>query len=129
MAKICYIDFDKTINQQNHPQIGMINEGCVMLLNKLKSLGYKLILNTYRADLKDVSLEAALVFIEHNKIKLDGVEARKIDPAPYDLEKDVLFLDDESFGIHLKKSSTVLNLGVVAFSQIMNDITSLTSDK
>lgn len=129
MAKICYIDFDKTINQQNHPQIGMINEGCVMLLNKLKSLGYKLILNTYRADLKDGSLETALVFIEHNKIKLDGVESRKIDPAPYDLEKDVVFLDDESFGIHLKKSCSVLNLGVVDFSQIMNDITSLTSDK
>lgn len=122
MDKTCYIDFDKTINQQNYPEIGKINEGCVMVLNQLRSLGYRLVLNTYRADLNDGSLEAAIEFIGKNKIALDGVESRKINPEPYDLEKDVLFLDDEAFGIPLKKSSTVLNLDVVDFGKIMAQI-------
>ncbi|WP_335976132.1 hypothetical protein [Gaetbulibacter jejuensis] len=122
MDKTCYIDFDKTINQQNYPEIGKINEGCVLVLNQLRSLGYRLVLNTYRADLNDGSLEAATEFIKKNKIALDGVESRKINPKPYDLEKDVLFLDDEAFGIPLKKSNTVLNLDVVDFGKIMAQI-------
>lgn len=122
MDKTCYIDFDKTINQQNYPEIGTIIEGCVMVLNQLRSLGYRLVLNTYRADLNDGSLEAAIEFIEKNKIALDDVESRKINPEPYDLEKDVLFLDDEAFGIPLKKSNTVLNLDVVDFCKIMAQI-------
>lgn len=122
MDKTCYIDFDKTINQQNYPEIGTIIEGCVMVLNQLRSLGYRLVLNTYRADLNDGSLEAAIEFIEKNKIALDDVESRKINPEPYDLEKDVLFLDDEAFGIPLKKSNTVLNLDVVDFGKIMAQI-------
>ena len=122
MDKTCYIDFDKTINQQNYPEIGFVNEGCAIVLNKLKSLGYKLVLNSYRADLKNGSLQNALDFLAINEIEVDAVQDNKIAPDKYDINANILFLDDESEGIPLKLSKTVLDLEVVDFKTIIKDI-------
>jgi hypothetical protein len=124
MDKTCYIDFDRTINQQNYPEIGFVNEGCIIVLNKLKSLGYKVVLNSYRADFKNGGLLDALDFLAINEIEVDAVQDNKIAPNKYDINANILFLDDESEGIPLKLSKTVLDLEVVDFKTILKDIES-----
>ena len=54
--KIFYVDFDGTIQENGYPEIGLLNEFCFDVLWQLQNLGFKLILNTYRADLKNGSL-------------------------------------------------------------------------
>ncbi|WP_112112616.1 fibrobacter succinogenes major paralogous domain-containing protein [Flavobacterium aciduliphilum] len=118
--KTCYLDFDRTILESVFPNtdIHFLNENCIEFVKRVKELGYKLVLNTYRADLKNGSLEQALHSVE-SYIEFDGILANKIPPQPFDLNTDTLYIDDESKGIPLKLSNKVLGLKVVDFSRII----------
>lgn len=118
--RICYLDFDRTIQELAYPETDLqfLNENCIEFAKLIKEYGYKLVLNTYRSDLNDGSLEYALKFIE-GKIEFDGIAINKILPQPFDLDSEKLFIDDESLGIPLKNSVKILGAKVVDFSKII----------
>jgi hypothetical protein len=118
--KICYLDFDRTIQELSYPEtdIQFINQHCIEFVKLIKQKGYKLILNTYRADLNNGSLEQALKFVK-SKFDLDEIAKNKIAPQPFIIDNDILFIDDESIGIPLKLSDKILGAKVVDFSKII----------
>ena len=118
--KTCYLDFDRTIQELPYPEtdINFLNENCIEFVERIKELGYKLVLNTYRADLKNGSLEQALQSIA-SVVEFDEIAANKITPQPFDLNIDSLFIDDESEGIPLKLSNKILGAKVVDFAKII----------
>jgi uncharacterized protein (TIGR02145 family) len=119
--KTCYIDFDRTIQELAYPDTdsNFLNENCIEFVKMVKELGYKLVLNTYRGDLKNGSLEQALNFIE-TYIEFDEIAPNKIAPLIFDLSSDILFIDDEAIGIPLKLSDKILGAKVVDFSKIID---------
>lgn len=116
--KTCFLDFDRTIQELVYPDINFLNENCIELVKKVKELGYKVVLNTYRADLKNGSQEQALQSIE-SFIEFDEIAPSKIAPLKFDLSSDQLFIDDEAIGIPLKNSQKILDAKVVDFSKII----------
>jgi uncharacterized protein (TIGR02145 family) len=118
--KTCYLDFDKTIQELGYPDTdsNFLNENCIEFVEKVKELGYKVVLNTYRSDLKNGSLEQALQSIE-SYIAFDEIAPNKIVPLKFDLSSDILFIDDEAINIPLKLSSKILGVKVVNFSEII----------
>lgn len=106
-----YLDFDGTVVEHQYPSIGKYNTGCFEVLEKLEKGGNKIILNTYRADCADVTLQEAIKYIEsQSKISLHHIEQRKIMPSPWNWEdfrmRDLIFIDDICLGIPLKISET-----------------------
>lgn len=118
--KTCYLDFDRTIQELAYPDtdINFLNENCIEFLEMIKELGYKIVLNTYRSDLKNGSLEQALQSLE-SYIEFDEIAVNKILPQPFDLNNNILFIDDESERIPLKSSNKILGTKVVDFSKII----------
>jgi uncharacterized protein (TIGR02145 family) len=118
--KTCYLDFDRTIQELSYPDtdINFLNENCIEFVERIKELGYKLVLNTYRSDLKNGSLEQALQSLE-SSIKFDAIAPNKIAPLIVDLSSDLLFIDDEAIGIPLKNAQRILGAKVVDFSKII----------
>jgi uncharacterized protein (TIGR02145 family) len=119
--KTCYLDFDRTIQELAYPDTdsNFLNENCIEFVEKVKELGYKVVLNTYRSDLKNGSLEQALQSIE-SYIEFDEIAPNKIAPLKFDLSAEILFIDDEAINIPLKLSSKILGASVVDFSAIIN---------
>ena len=118
--KTCYLDFDRTIQELAYPDtdINFLNENCIEFVERIKELGYKLVLNTYRSDLKNGSLEKALLSIA-SLVEFDEIATNKIIPQPFDLKIDTLFIDDESEGVPLKLSNKILGAKVVDFAKII----------
>ena len=118
--KTCFLDFDRTIQELVYPDldINFLNESCIEFVKKVKELGYKVVLNTYRADLKNGSLEQALQSIA-SFIEFDEIAPNKITPLKFDLSSDQLFIDDEAVGIPLQNSQKILDDKVVDFSKII----------
>lgn len=54
-----YLDFDGTVVEHAYPRIGRDNFGCVEIIRRLQDAGHEIVLNTYRADCANGSLEAA----------------------------------------------------------------------
>lgn len=119
--KTCYLDFDRTIQELAYPDtdINFLNENCIEFIKKVKEIGYKLVLNTYRADLKNGSLEQEIQSMA-SFIEFDEISSNKIAPHKFDLSSDQLFIDDESMGIPLKNSQKILGAKVVDFSKIID---------
>jgi len=118
--KICYLDFDKTIQELAYPETDSfyLNAHCIEFVKLIKELGYKVVLNSYRADLNNGSLEQALEAVE-SYIQFDEIATSKITPQSFDLNNDTLFIDDESEGIPLIQSTKILGALVVDFSKII----------
>jgi uncharacterized protein (TIGR02145 family) len=118
--KTCFLDFDRTIQELVYPDldINFLNENCIKFVKKVKELGYKVVLNTCRADLKNGSLEQALQSIA-SVVEFDEIAPNKITPRPFDLNINTLFIDDESEGIPLKLSNKILGAKVVDFAKII----------
>ena len=118
--KTCYLDFDRTIQELAYPDtdINFLNENCIEFIKSVKELGYRLVLNTYRADLMNGSLEQALQSIA-SLVEFDEIAPIKITPQPFDLNIDTLFIDDESEGIPLKLSNKILGAKVIDFAKIL----------
>lgn len=117
-----YLDFDGTVVEHAYPKLGRCNFGCFEVIKKLQDAGHKIILNTYRADIGDGSLEMALEYInEHacyfvkdralrQTFKLDIADycPKKIHPPKFDwadiINANQLFIDDQAYGTPLKKA-------------------------
>jgi len=112
-----YLDFDGTVVEHTYPKMGRCNFGCMEVIKKLQDAGHEIILNTYRADCADGTLEQAIDYLksayrvtkprnddfdllpfEHTKAKIHAPEW-DIDRA---MIEDILFIDDQSRGTPLK---------------------------
>lgn len=116
-----YLDFDGTVVDHEYPRIGEYNNGCFEIIKKLQDAGHEIILNTYRADCDNGTLENAIDFINESKkyfvdkstdntLKpLDGVERYKIHPTVWDwnkmLSENIMFIDDITPNMPLINSS------------------------
>lgn len=118
MMPTCYLDFDRTIQEAAYPEIGILNTGCIEFVTKLKNKGFKVVLNTYRANLNNGSLEKAIDFIEMHFL-VDEILTSKRNPEPFDIESEILFIDDEAPGIALRKSDRILGAMIVDFTELI----------
>jgi len=117
--EIFHIDFDGTIQENNYPEIGFLNEGVSEFLWTLKNLGYELILNSYRANMNDNSLNDALNFIKVHNLPIYKYNLEKISPTDWkQLFFENIFIDDECKGIPLKKSNRIFNKLIVDFETL-----------
>lgn len=106
------LDFDGTVVEHAYPKIGRENFGCMPVLQKLYDAGHQFILNTYRAEVSDGSLQAAKDFINyHRELKTPILSGHLMQKAPapaFDLEKailhDRLYIDDQAQWTPLKPS-------------------------
>ncbi len=111
-----YLDFDGTVVEHQYPALGAENPHAIRVIRALQDIGHAFILNTYRADLNDGSLEEALAFLNNPAHGLDTISnstAKKIHPGPFDLTEslrfDKLYIDDIAEGIPLIPNRMVAN--------------------
>lgn len=103
-----YLDFDGTITIHKYPDIGILNSGCFEVIRKLQDAGHEVILNTYRANCDDNSLEEAIEFLKNEPkiLPILKVEKQKVRPIPWNWkvfkEKDLIFIDDICEGSPLR---------------------------
>jgi len=116
MKLTIYLDFDGTVVEHQYPALGAENPHAIRVIRALQDKGYTIILNTYRADLNDGSLEEALAFLSDPAHGLDSISrssAKKIHPGPFDLTEslrfDKLYIDDIAEGIPLIPNRMIAN--------------------
>jgi len=95
-----YLDFDGTVVEHAYPKIGKYNKGAFEVIRKLQDAGHEIILNTYRADCNDGTLEKARTYLDQATL-IDPIlkfEKKKIEPHPWDWNyfkaNDLIFIDD-----------------------------------
>ena len=96
-----YLDFDGTVVEHAYPEIGALNPRSFSVIRKLQNAGHRIILNTYRADLADGSLQAAQDFlndINNELLPITECTELKIQPPAWNwektLEEGILYIDD-----------------------------------
>lgn len=99
-----YLDFDGTVVEHEYPQIGRYVPNSLKVVERLQQHGHQIILNTYRADCNDGTLEMAIRYIETHRetpIKLDGTTATKKSPLHWDPKGHgtSIYIDDQAFGM------------------------------
>ncbi len=103
-----FLDFDGTVVEHCYPSIGKINPGSFSVIKKLKDAGHEIVLNSYRGDCNDGTLESAVQFIHNNpfsELKLDSVRSTKIMPLQWSTPNksmSSMYIDDISPGIPLR---------------------------
>ena len=109
-----YLDFDGTVVEHQYPNIGIYNEGCFEVIKKLQKAGHRIILNTYRANLENGTLEAAINYlnfwaIEKGFVVIEEFEKVKLEPHPWDWNyfktNDLIYIDDICIRIPLKPAT------------------------
>jgi hypothetical protein len=104
------LDFDGTVVEFDYPKIGLLNPGSIEVIDKLRKAGHDIVLNTYRADLNDGTLEDAHAFLKEigifpSKDRIPTNE-KKIKSPAWDLAKfmedNILFIDDDTENIPLR---------------------------
>lgn len=117
-----YLDFDGTVVEHAYPKIGRANFGAAEVIRRLQDAGHEIILNTYRAECGNGSLENAINYLNNNLWMMVAPEHRdderfhplpitqrttaKMCPQPW--EWDVMHMtgeihiDDLASGIPLK---------------------------
>lgn len=103
-----YLDFDGTVVEHAYPQIGSMNPGSIDVVKKLQNSGHEIILNTYRADLKDGTLEEAITFLESSErtqLTFSSITELKIHPPIWNWDafesSGIIFIDDTCEGTPL----------------------------
>ena len=96
-----YLDFDGTVVEHAYPEIGALNPRSFAVIRQLQNAGHRIILNTYRADLADGSLQAALDFLNdiyNELLPITECTELKIQPPAWNWEKTIeegiLYIDD-----------------------------------
>ncbi len=96
-----YLDFDGTVVEHAYPELGALNPRSFAVIRQLQNAGHRIILNTYRADLADGSLQAALNFlndINNELLPITECTELKIQPPAWNwektLEEGILYIDD-----------------------------------
>lgn len=105
-----YLDFDGTVVEHNHPEIGKYNDGCFEVVKKLQDAGHQIILNTHRAGHNDGTFEEAIKYIEENApFTLDGIAEEKVIPPrwnwDYFFRKNTIFIDDSAYDTPMRRLS------------------------
>jgi len=107
-----YLDFDGTVVEHQYPNIGKYNSGAFKVIAKLQAVGHEIILNTYRANLKDGTLQEAMRYLDNSEEinRITQIERRKIEPLSWNWERQhktrTIFIDDICKGSPLKFSPT-----------------------
>lgn len=103
-----YLDFDGTVVEHRYPAMGKYNENSLEVVKKLQDAGHRIILNTYRANCCNGTLQLALNMInESNKLNesISDYCRKKLYPDTFDWnvikEKNELFIDDIATNIPL----------------------------
>jgi hypothetical protein len=98
---IIYLDFDGTVVEHQYPALGAENPHAIRVIRALQDKGHTIILNTYRANLHDGSLEESLAYLNdprHNLLPISDHTPMKLHPEPFDLgealRSNTIFLDD-----------------------------------
>ncbi len=124
-----YLDFDGTVVEHQYPVLGAENPHAIRVIRALQDKGHVIILNTYRADLNDGSLEEALAFLNdpaHGLDTINKLTAKKIHPGPFDLTESLrfekLYIDDIAEGIPLIPNRMVANGFMVNWSAVENEL-------
>lgn len=107
---IIYLDFDGTVVEFAYPKIGAYNEDAFAVVKRLNLAGHRIVLNTYRANLEDGTLEESIQYLEkEGNIQLDGIERVKRNPLPWDwtehMRTSEIYIDDQAFDIPWKLSA------------------------
>ena len=102
---LIYLDFDGTVVEHAYPQIGADNPNALRVIRRLQDAGHQIVLNTYRADLNDGSLQEAFDYLQHPKRNLLPIIEHtplKINPPNWNWDQavkdNILFIDDVSSG-------------------------------
>lgn len=113
-----YLDFDGTVVEHHYPALGAPNPHALRVIAKLQAKGHHIILNTYRADLNDGSLEEALTYLNSsgNIEPITEYLDAKVNPPRFDLDEalrlDELYIDDISKGTPMRRNK-VLEYGLM----------------
>ncbi len=122
-----YLDFDGTVVEHQYPKIGRCNFGCMEVIKKLQDAGHEIILNTYRADCNNGTLQDALRILnekawmlrkgrssdsaEFSLLPITKWESTKKHPQPWSWPMMKMFMeiwiDDIATGIPLKPAVMV----------------------
>jgi predicted mannosyl-3-phosphoglycerate phosphatase (HAD superfamily) len=121
-----FLDFDGTVVEHHYPQMGRYNPGCFEVLQKLQAAGHEIILNTYRADCNDGTLELAFQFLNSqlgfaNNPILQRTEKKIYPPSwnwDYFFDNEVIFIDDISSGIPLIPTVELINSNMVDWAAV-----------
>jgi hypothetical protein len=74
------LDFDGTVVEHKYPKIGRANPGAIGTILKLQKAGHRIILNTYRADCENGTLNHAIDYLRKHGIEVDKCNTRKVTP-------------------------------------------------
>lgn len=116
------LDFDGTVVEHQYPKIGRANFGCAEIIRRLQDAGHQIVLNTYRADCANGSLENAINYLnnslwfnvlpEHrdderfHPLPITEHTMAKINPQPWEWDlihfTGEIHIDDLASGIPLK---------------------------
>ena len=110
-----YLDFDGTVVEHAYPEIGALNHRSLEVIRRLQDAKHTIILNTYRADLNDGSLEAAFDFFNqhgHLLLPIQQHTPLKINPPAWNWDEsvatDTLYIDDVCKGTPMIPNRTLL---------------------
>jgi hypothetical protein len=113
-----YLDFDGTVVEHHYPALGAPNPHALRVIAKLQTKGHHFILNTYRADLNDGSLEEALAYLNSSG-EIEAITEHldaKVNPTRFDLDEAIhkgeLYIDDISEGTPMRRNR-VLEYGLM----------------
>lgn len=112
-----YLDFDATVVVGPFPDTSQIVPGAIDGIKKLQKSGFKIILNTLRADIGEKHLIKAITVLKDHGVDIDDYVIRKVPPHNFDLHGALkfkqlgfntkIFIDDISRGIPLKGNGVV----------------------
>ena len=101
-----YLDFDGTVVEHSYPRIGIYNAPAFEVIKKLQAAGHEIILNTYRANLSNGTLENAIDYLNRSQNDFAPIlkhEQIKIDPTPWNWklhkQTSIIYIDDICPGI------------------------------
>lgn len=101
------LDFDSTVVVDEYPNIGKANPHALRVLKKVQK-NHSIILNSFRAEAYDGSLEDAIDYLTRNNIFLHMALSSRIMPYEWDVDYFIrtgnFHIDDKSFGIPLIRS-------------------------
>ena len=112
-----YLDFDGTVVEHAYPKIGRENPGAFNVIKKLQEAGHKIILNTYRVEANNNTLNEALEYLNlHPYYPIETISEHcpeKREPAIWDWitmkETKIIYIDDITKNIPLRKCVTSNN--------------------
>jgi hypothetical protein len=87
--------------------IGSYNPGAKEVISKLQRVGHEIILNTYRVEIEDNSLQEAISYLNGLDLpqRIAKRTSKKVQPSPWNIEHAIkagqLFIDDIAVGIPL----------------------------